>query len=78
MAEFLDKEGLKEYTALMKEVIESRTKKESIIEVIYPVGTIYSCTEEIIPSESFGGVWEELKDESDTQSKIIKRWKRIA
>lgn len=30
--------------------------------VIYPVGSVFFCTDEITPSDVFGGKWEQIKD----------------
>lgn len=34
----------------------------SLLNLIYPIGTVYTSTEPINPNTQFGGVWEQIKD----------------
>jgi hypothetical protein len=47
-----------------KETKENNIKNKinSIIDIIYPIGTYYYTSENINPEESFGGKWEKITD----------------
>lgn len=42
-----------------------------LLDIFYPIGTVYECTNAINPNTQFGGTWELLVDDE------IKQWERI-
>ena len=43
-------------------VIADRTSNSAIVNLIYPVGSIYMSVTEVSPEVIFGGKWEQIKD----------------
>lgn len=43
--------------------LTSYAKKDSLLDMIYPVGSIYMSSNQIEPSTIFGGVWERIQDQ---------------
>jgi hypothetical protein len=42
--------------------IDNRTSSNAIINLVYPVGSIYMSVNDVSPEVIFGGVWEQIKD----------------
>lgn len=43
-------------------VQNNETKSVSLIDMIYPIGSIYMSVNNVNPSTLFGGTWEQIKD----------------
>lgn len=43
-------------------VQNNETKSVSLIDMIYPIGSIYMSVNNVNPSTLFGGMWEQIKD----------------
>lgn len=55
----------------------STNQAKHILELVYPVGTYYSSSEEIFdPNESFVGTWELDEERSDVENNLFV-WRRI-
>lgn len=59
----LDEEN-QNFTLPMGEIygmIEQKTNRKDLIDIIYPIGSIYMSVNSVTPSTLFGGVWEQIQ-----------------
>ena len=53
-----------------------------VLDIIYPIGSVYTNTYNVSPSELIGGTWEKIGsnyiDNMDSQYSIIYMWKRTS
>lgn len=62
---------INEYDSQLSELMDIKLNRNDLFNLIYPVGSVYSTTnEDFDPSESFGGVWQLI------DSTIVYMWER--
>lgn len=62
---------INEYDSQLSELMDIKLNRNDLFNLIYPVGCVYSTTnEDFDPSESFGGVWQLI------DSTIVYMWER--
>lgn len=56
----------------------------NIVELIYPVGAVYTSADSTSPADLFGGTWEDISDvwedvQATTENdEVLYAWKRTA
>lgn len=63
MKEYLDKNGLTRYNEKINEKIDKKVNRQDLLNIIYPVGSIYVSMNSTSPATLFGGTWEQIKDQ---------------
>lgn len=52
-----------EHTHTLEDITDFTTNSVELLKLVYPIGSIYISTSDVIPSELFGfGEWEQIKD----------------
>lgn len=79
--EYLDKTGVNHLIDTIDSKLSTKVETDDILELAYPVGSIFMSTNNVSPKTFIGGEWTEIEDvffiSASVNSEAVYMWKRI-